>query len=128
MSPHSYEHLPSPFAVDTMAAVRALGEGINAAITMRDGEAHLDLIAVAVPLRGTGLGSAALKTVLERADAAGLPVVVEPNNGFGCELGRLISWYGRYGFSPTGATAPFTMRRLPRMDVVTETDLGASHD
>ena len=62
------------------------------------GGVYLRLIAVAAEHRGTGAGTAALRDLCERADAAGSTIRLNATCDRGADVARLVRWYARAGF------------------------------
>lgn len=60
----------------------------------------LQLISVPKAKRGTGLGSQAMRTVLDWADDNGFIIALSPTDEFGTPKSRLVNWYGGFGFMP----------------------------
>ncbi len=62
----------------------------------------LEFLHVPGTYRGQGLADEALNRICTLADLAGWAILLQPSDGFGATLGRLVRWYHRHGFIPTG--------------------------
>lgn len=63
------------------------------------GLVHLRLLAVAPGARGSGVGRAAMTALCQRADEHGWTVQLAATTDLGSDLGRLVRWYRRHGFT-----------------------------
>jgi GNAT superfamily N-acetyltransferase len=62
------------------------------------GEVYLQLLAVAAEHRGTGVGTAALHDLCDRADVARWTVRLNATCDLDADVVRLVRWYARAGF------------------------------
>jgi hypothetical protein len=109
------------------AEIRALAPGVIASLRPLDAAVSFDFLGVPHLYRGRGVARRAITLACDQADASGVPIVMQPDAGFGSDLRRLVSWYGSHGFSVVAGALPFTMRReptLPRMTPVLLTQDG----
>lgn len=73
-------------------------EGIDAAVSEKDGVITLSKIIVPKGARGTGQGTAAMQALVGYADRTGQHVALSPSADFGGNKKRLVEFYKRFGF------------------------------
>lgn len=85
-----------PWGPDVTERFRIVGEAMEAAHPHDRPHWYLNVIATLASRRGHGLGARALRSVLDRADAAGEPAYLESSNP------RNMTLYRRHGFDDVG--------------------------
>ncbi|HVM55639.1 MAG TPA: GNAT family N-acetyltransferase [Acidimicrobiales bacterium] len=88
----------SPFPADVQERFRILGELMEAAHPHDRPHWYLNVISTLPERHGQGLGARALRAVLDRCDADGVPAYLESSNP------RNMSLYRRHGFDDHGTT------------------------
>ena len=80
-------------------AIANLAPGVEEYITERDGKITLHEIQVPKDLRGEGVGSRAMKLLIEYADKTGQRILLTPDTSYGASSkGRLERFYAQFGF------------------------------
>ncbi|HQQ69092.1 MAG TPA: hypothetical protein PLL92_02115, partial [Alicycliphilus sp.] len=74
------------------------GMGVDNTISERDGVLTISKIVVPQDKRSAGLGSQAMQSIVEYADANGLHIALTPSADFGGNKARLTQFYKRFGF------------------------------
>jgi predicted GNAT family N-acyltransferase len=95
-------------SIEAVTLCSSDGQVAAGASNMGDGQWYLNRVVVKNGGRGKGLGSEALKRVIEEVrKQGGKQLIVEPG-GYGSDPARLRVWYGRHGFEPAKDTVPGT--------------------
>lgn len=82
----------SPFSSDVQERFRILGELMEMAHPRKRAHWYLNVIATLPDQQGQGLGAEAIRPVLDRCDADGIPAYLESSNP------RNLTLYRRHGF------------------------------
>lgn len=87
--------------------------GIDNFVSERNGSISLSKIIVPSDLRGNGLGTSAMQSLIDYADSSGQRIVLSPSADFGGDKSRLISFYKRFGFVENkGRNKDYTVSEL----------------
>src|SRR4051812_13047256 len=86
----------SPFSAEVRERFRILGELMEMAHPRDRNHWYLNVIATVPDRQGHGLGAQALRPILERCDANGIPAYLESSNP------RNMTLYRRHGFDDVG--------------------------
>lgn len=88
-----------PSSLETITAAWP-AKGIDAFVSEKNGIVTVAKIVVPKAQRGNGLGTAATQEIIDYADVTGQIVALTPSADFGGNVGRLKSFYKRFGFVP----------------------------
>jgi GNAT superfamily N-acetyltransferase len=72
--------------------------GISHTLSEKDGVITVSKIVVPQDERGAGKGTAAMRALLDYADATGQHIALSPSGDFGGNKARLVKFYKRFGF------------------------------
>lgn len=95
-------------AADLAAELRRKEPDVTVTTSTRGSTIAIRLIRVPVHLRGSGHGERALSIVCRWADRNGKTLTLTPDGVFGSDLGRLVAWYLRHGFTARRGIASMT--------------------
>jgi GNAT superfamily N-acetyltransferase len=74
---------------------------------------HIELKRIVVPedIRGQGIGTSALKDLIDYAESINKPIFTTPSSSFGGSESRLTKFYKSFGFKPnSGSNRDFRSR------------------
>lgn len=86
------------FAKNAMAEIQDRFPGVKADIAQRRDTATISRLEVPADQRNSGIGSAVMQLLTERADEAGVRLALSPSGAFGGTVSRLRGFYRRFGF------------------------------
>lgn len=102
----------TPEAVTLCSTCRQVAAGAS---HMGDGHWYLNRVVVREGNRGKGLGTEAIKRLIDEVrKQGGTEIVVEPG-GYGSDPNKLRIWYARFGFEPAGDPDTFTFHMVLRL-------------
>jgi GNAT superfamily N-acetyltransferase len=72
--------------------------GVSSSISERPNQLVLNKVIVPQESRGSGIGSAFMKELIDYGNSSGKPIALTPSSDFGGNKSRLIEFYKRFGF------------------------------
>ena len=99
-------------AAKSLDEVREAWDAAKIAHAVHENNDVITLSKIVVPKeeRGQGIGTSAMQSLIDYADATGKRIALSPSSDFGGSKARLVDFYKRFGFSPNkGRTKDFSI-------------------